>query len=225
MAPAPPCRRWQTACSPEKPVVRGGETLLGQSGAVLGGPIPSPAGPDLRPGGDGPAVFFLYAARGQVSSLSPVRVQQGDRFPACPPCLCSKGTGFQPVPRELPAGRRLRGRPGFALLLRPPLQARLLLLLALPAHRQTFGRCRHRNLPRDYGISTAAARTVVQWPFLSPTADWVMFVVLKISLLIFQICFFSIHDFSGSNSTPMIVASIEAARSSQYSPASSSSCP
>ena len=62
-------------------------------------------------------------------------------------------------------------------------------------------------------------------PFLSDTADCVTFIVRTICLLILKYCSRSSHALSGSNSMPRVEASIDAARSSAYSPAFSSVCP
>src|SRR5712692_4155545 len=71
----------------------------------------------------------------------------------------------------------------------------------------------------------AAPRTVVQRPRLSPTADCVTFMVRTILLEMRYTSFFSSNDKSGSNSTFKVVASISAASSSAYSPATSSVSP
>src|SRR5215469_14458696 len=71
----------------------------------------------------------------------------------------------------------------------------------------------------------AAVSTVVHNPRLSPTADCVMFIVRTILFEIRYTSFFSSQDKSGSNSTLSVVASISAASSSAYSPATSSVSP
>src|SRR5204863_7435450 len=67
---------------------------------------------------------------------------------------------------------------------------------------------------KTYPTSTAAATTVVQRPFLSPTAVWVTFWVRTISFESRYTSFFSSQLLSGSNSSPSVVASISAASSS-----------
>src|ERR1700739_4214283 len=74
-------------------------------------------------------------------------------------------------------------------------------------------------------MRNAAVSTVVHSPRLSPTADCVIFIVRTILLEIRYTSFFSSHERSGSNSTFSVVASISAASSSAYSPATSSVSP
>src|SRR4030042_312051 len=64
------------------------------------------------------------------------------------------------------------------------------------------------------GMKTAAATVVVQSPSLSPVADCVTFLVWIIMPLALKSCSFSRQALSGSNWMPIVVASIEAARSS-----------
>jgi len=64
------------------------------------------------------------------------------------------------------------------------------------------------------GTKTAAAMVVVQSPSLSPVADCVAFLVVMIIPLALNCCSFSRQALSGSNDIPMVVANIEAARSS-----------
>ena len=64
------------------------------------------------------------------------------------------------------------------------------------------------------GTKTAAATVVVQRPFLSPAADWVMLAVFMIKPVVLKSCLRSSHAVSGSNWMPMVVASMVAARSS-----------
>ena len=68
-------------------------------------------------------------------------------------------------------------------------------------------------LPFSAGTNTAAATVVVQSPFLSPAADWVMLAVLMINPVVLKSCLRSSHAVSGSNWMPMVVASIVAPRS------------
>jgi hypothetical protein len=65
-----------------------------------------------------------------------------------------------------------------------------------------------------YGTKTVAAMIVVHRPFLCPVADCVTLVVFIISPLVLNNCFLSSQAVSGSNSSPMLVASIVAAKSS-----------
>src|SRR5215510_4736896 len=84
-------------------------------------------------------------------------------------------------------------------------------------YRRRFGRF-------SSGMNTANAITVVQ-RFGFPIADWVMFWVRTILPAILKTCSRSFHAIFGSNSTPSVVANICAARSSVYSPVSSSVSP
>ena len=49
------------------------------------------------------------------------------------------------------------------------------------------------------GTKTAAATVVVQSPFLSPAADWVIFAVFIIKPVVLKSCLRSSHAVSGSN--------------------------